>query len=382
MVRKWLITRRLLAVLDSEEGAGGKWVSCWFPLSSSSNPDRDASPVILIPSIYERIARRLNIMISIDPPLHKSSTLDEGYSCQRPMPRLTPAWSPSPPASFPHFRLLPLEIRRQIWRLSLRPRIIDARLKSWDWTTRRPLPIEPAFDNGLAPVRAPLPSQFHVCREARDEVQRLYNTIEDSSTFYVAQETKINFDLDILYCATILYDHNVLGRDPSLLASPDAPANWFVPCRLAWDENVVSKVMRLAIVRTELHILDPCMRQVYSAVEGLQKFPSLREIILIEPEILEGHGVRLWEWGTYCRDSSSRCKFKGPVEFVEPEKWQRIGGKETALMTMEYSQMHKAMRWLRDAEAEAVSGWRAPDITYYGSVRWKDGSKSMAPSTG
>lgn len=222
---------------------------------------------------------------------------------------------------------------------------------------------------------SPLPSTFYVCREARGEVKRFYVPFHGSDSFYVAPGTMINFELDILYCASQLFNHEVWKKayEPSIRFFE----NQFVPFRLAWDEEVVSKVTRLAMPRTELNIMDPNFLDSCDAVEGLRKFPMLREIILIEPEHLEGHGLRSWTCESFCGDPIP-MRFKGPVELVNKESWQPSDFKESAIMTNEFLQVSLVTAWLGKAEARAADGWKAPAITYCGSIRWRDGSKCIS----
>jgi hypothetical protein len=99
----------------------------------------------------------------------------------------------------------------------------------------------------------------------------------------------------------------------------------------------------------------------------------LREIILIDPEILEGHGSRDFDPYVWCWPAVGG--FKGPVELMEAEKWQPSDCKETAIMTNEFLQVNVAKAWLKKAELSAEEKWEAPEIKYYWAVRWRNGSK-------
>jgi hypothetical protein len=284
----------------------------------------------------------------------------------RPPPSWTPAFTTSQPTSFPQFQLFPKEIRDQIWRLSVQPRLIDAHLELWNYSLRRPV----AEHQGTArrfravPWRAPLPSTFHACRESRAAVQSLYKPFFGSDNFYIAEGTVINFDVDILYCANKRFKPG-----PSRIGDADR----FVPSQLAWDEKLVSKVTSFAIYRSELEIMDPSFNKWEYALVALRKFPRLREIILIDPEILEGHGSRDFDPDGWCGPAVTR--YNGPVELMEAEKWQPSDCKETAIMTNEFLQVNLFKAWLKKAKLSATDGWEAPEIKYYRAVRWRNGSK-------
>ena len=294
----------------------------------------------------------------------------------QPPPDWTPAFTTSQPTSFPQFQLFPKEIRDQIWRLSLQPRLIDAHLELWNYSLGGPVPENVGAPRlyRAGPWHAPLPSTFHACRESRAAVQPLYKPFFGSDSFYIAEGTVVNFDVDILYCANKKFKYAGWKRyDPMAPLPSRISADRFVPSQLAWDEKVVSEVTSLAIYRSELGIMDPSFNKWEDALVALRKFPRLREIILIDPEILEGHGSRDFDPDVWCWPSVTG--FKGPVELMEAEKWQPSDCKEAAIMTNQFLQVNVFKAWLKKAAFSANDRWEAPKIKYYRAVRWRNGSK-------
>lgn len=274
-------------------------------------------------------------------------------------------------AAFHQFPLLPTEIRCQIWKLSLAPRIIDASLIMWDRYT------DDLWDYGLPPVMAALPPQFHACQESRREVSPLYCSFEPVHMFYVAKGTFINFNLDILYCADELFrfvgphDNN---PDPARTVSN------LVPSRLSWNGDTVSQVTKLAIVSNELKGLDRSNWQDL-VVEGLKGFRSLREIVLFDREILEGLDPTFRDADPHGRRRTTN--FKGPVEFMEEERWEANIETGTGTVADEFAWVLRARERLRMAELEDVDGWKAPEITRYyrSAIRWKNGKNGNNKKT-
>ena len=70
---------------------------------------------------------------------------------------------------FTIFSELPTELRNQIWRLTLRPRIIDIEFT----------------DKKAVYTKAKLPTALHVLKESRAAVEKLYPSCQDLSAYGV-----------------------------------------------------------------------------------------------------------------------------------------------------------------------------------------------------
>jgi len=119
----------------------------------------------------------------------------------------------------------------------------------------------------------------------------LYRMFSGSSTFAAAEGTVANLEVDIVYCSNQLFDLNCdrhqFGR--SRPAHPYFPDR-FIPSRLAYEEEAVMNVTSLAIPVTEFEIMDRGMASVQDVVGSLQKFPDLKELILVDAEYCQSFG--------------------------------------------------------------------------------------------
>jgi len=282
-------------------------------------------------------------------------------------PVMRSSTGPTPPIRFLLFQDFPEEIRRQIWRHSLPSRLIDVRLKAWHSDGRRPSSIDQFPRKLPKPCRIPLPPQFRVCRESRSEVQSLYRPFPGGPTFTVAEGVLVNFDVDTLYCADKLFDLKFWRyfqhpAHPEGYYFPDR----FLPSRLAYDEDVIKNVTRLAIPLSEFEILNPRIASIHDVVGALQEFPKLRELILVDAEFYEGWGLQGLMRGWTPDPGAS----EGVPELAEVDDlWQPNDNKEQAIMTGNFLQFNIAASKLRNVE-----GWTTPEIKYAWVVRRKHSS--------
>lgn len=197
---------------------------------------------------------------------------------------------------------------------------------------------------------------------------KLYSELKPSSPstlLYAVPGTKINFDIDVIFCG--------LGCGPRLFSR-----SWthheilFTPSTILRQlnlghrdlgEEVIPKVTRLAITVHEICLLVPEFLGPYlktewdDIMEGLQKDYNLEALLLLDPETIQ------------CPIS----QFKSYIEFVDP----RVRKEKTAKQASSNISIHQMTEGLNIAKAAAGDRWKAPEITYYGSFRWMDGSKSM-----
>jgi hypothetical protein len=88
--------------------------------------------------------------------------------------------------------------------MSLQPRLINIRLRPVIRPDGKLLP-SPLKRILPAPYKTPLPSSFRICQESRNEVTPQYQLL-DGTTFYAAEGTMVNLEIDIVYCPDELFD--------------------------------------------------------------------------------------------------------------------------------------------------------------------------------
>jgi hypothetical protein len=224
------------------------------------------------------------------------------------------------------FNVLPPELRRLIWVLSLEPRVIEVRPldeRSLD-RARLSYPIQATgegnhrmhpygfrwydFHNWLridslgAPsvkgwplTRTPYPPQFHVCQESRAEMEKVYEKCKD---FWAEWGTVINYEIDTIYCPQDLrHDCNCPNVLQEGCVYPDTNAIW----RLARSLDSAKKVRSLAVTYGSLqHMCNYTAPPVIFPTHYLTKFPisttmprypNLREIIFVH---LDDDSSSMW----------------------------------------------------------------------------------------
>jgi hypothetical protein len=280
------------------------------------------------------------------------------------------------------FSVLPPELRKLIWILSLEPRVIEVRPR--DERTldqdRLSYPIQatgegnhrmhpygfrwydlhddlrdwlPTDSLGAASVkgwpltRTPYPPQFHVCQESRAEIKKVYEQCKD---FWVEQGTVINYEIDTIYCPQELmhacYCPDVLDDG---CVYPDTNAIW----RLARSLDSAKKVRSLAITYGSLQNMcnytPPSFRFPTSTYpqqyltkfpisSTMPRYPNLREIIFVHLDV----------------DGSNRWRNVGPARITS---WSddliiEIDGDKEPDIDPEYLRLESEALFYRSAVAK------------------------------
>ena len=279
--------------------------------------------------------------------------------------------TPSTSTAFPQFRLLPKEIRLQIWRMSLTPRIIDTNFARWDVTEQESIP-DPEGGVWFEPVLSPVPPQFHACQESRSEVLPIYSCLEPPSAYCFAKGTVMNFDLDVLYCGNGMFFPEMFDT-LRIIPRPDREGTIHGSPFKPWGEEVVERITRLAILSTEIKGIARDIVADNVAMFSLNGFRNLREIILFDFEVLEGSGPRSDYRKPRYPSTHRPDRFKGPVEFVEAENWETN--------EEQISLLQRAKEQLKKDEWRYGYRWPAPEILeHHGyTIRKKNGTKPPSP---
>ncbi|RMZ69994.1 glycosyl hydrolase family 18 [Pyrenophora seminiperda CCB06] len=102
-------------------------------------------------------------------------------------------------STFHLFPRLPLELRNQIWRCTAEPRTVEVRIKRQGSTNHRFF---------ISPT--PIPGPLQCCREARDELQRLYQRISLEGNTQQGFEQRyvwLNFNIDMVDIGPSYFDN-------------------------------------------------------------------------------------------------------------------------------------------------------------------------------
>jgi hypothetical protein len=97
-------------------------------------------------------------------------------------------------STFHPFPRLPLELRNQIWRCTAEPRTVEVRIER-RWPDRHRFLVSPT----------PVPGPLQCCREARDELQRLYQRTffeVDTQREIERRYVWLNLDIDMVDIGT------------------------------------------------------------------------------------------------------------------------------------------------------------------------------------
>lgn len=229
--------------------------------------------------------------------------------------------------------------RTYIWRLSLRPRVIEVRPTGEETLDedREIYPVQPAgppaFDHpcrsnpygyrkysvddtlpigerGAAEVtgwplpKTPHPPQFFACRESRQETMPLYEPC-DELTFHAAKApaygsakkaiaTMINYEIDTVYCPQSVKAYcNCATQDGCVF--PDSNVFW----RLAIRKEAASKIRSLAVSYGSFeHMCEyhppPTYRQIgylnrFDVKKTMPKYKNLRELVFIKLDAAGGN---------------------------------------------------------------------------------------------
>lgn len=203
--------------------------------------------------------------------------------------------SPSRPlTSFTVFADLPIELKAEVWKYSILPRIIIC----GDGESKGPLAAKP-------------PAILHACHQSREEGLKIYTKIvligsnnEGNRGVYV------DYGNDIFYLSGQLPPMVLVGASTGLRSASILRPSWSQPIRRLYlhliDANnyISRKIVHLIVPnRPVIHLL--FLLRIY--------FPSLQELLVIDPENKRSRVI-------FSRNLRQRAKIEKGLKLIQEDR--------------------------------------------------------------